>query len=1528
MGGSSKKVTVGYKYYLGMHMILCHGPIDRVKWFKVDDRIAWQGNNRGGSVTVSAEGLFGGESREGGVSGQVDIEMGKPTQGRNSYLLSKVSADVPAYRGVVGAVLRHCYLGINPYLKKWAFRGQRIHVRQDGQAQWYDTKAEIGGDLVGITGRWQYQYAANALPVPAIPSGGWSGPSRAPFGRIGPSSSFSPQYPINTSWPHDTGLWLKTTVTCNGLLPVSIYGQVENAAFVFWDGQLIGSVNPTNVDATTPIYMDFVVPTSKATAGDHTIHIFALDDFEPYGNSDNTYIWCQVDQHADMNPAHIIRECLTDPDWGMGYQEADIDDVSFQAAADVLWDEKMGISLLWDRQVPIESFIQEVVKHIDAALYVSRSTGKFVLKLIRADYDEETLPEFDPSNVEKVDNPSRPAFGELTNSVSVNYWNAATGKEASLTVQDTAMIQMQGAVINTTVQYPGFSNFTIASRVALRDLRTLSSPLLTCTIYTNQDARELNIGDVFKFSWPDFEIENVVMRVTGIAFGDGKSNKIRITCTQDVFAFPQQGVLNQPDEGWTDIGGPPAPATDRLVLEAPYYELVQAQGQTSVDGALASTPEIGYLTVAAARPANALNASVWVNPGSGFEETMALDFCPTATLAADVGPMDTSWTFENGEDLDLVQVGTHCQIDGELVRVDSIDLGTSTITVGRGVLDTTPRPHLTGARLYFWDVYSSADPTEYVDGETLEVKITPATNEGPLDLSEAPTDTLTMDARAARPYPPGQFRLDGQDYPAMLFTASTEVTWAHRDRKQQTAGTLVDHTAGSIGPEAGTTYRLRLYNESMVQEQEFSALAGTSQLVDLSGLPTEVATIMLWSERDGLLSWQAAAHTFAFTLATLFVVLPLTYDEEDADAEMTWTRQGSSPHVTPEGFEGNGWNSRLKSTTIPVWMANANGRVTLHASVTLSPDSVMNTSGDTVVYMGPDSSGILPNPKLALRVLRDPDINRRNYLALQSFTSSLQTIPLFRPEWKFQGQFPALTSGGFQVRPQGLLFLDANTLVVSGHYQDNESRVYKIDLTDGSVLGEFTFGTSTFRHVASFAKNAAGEVWCVDYETGRTLKIDLDASFTSGSAVVLANWNTSILNKVSGIEFITISGTEYVLLGEYATSGTPYLYVIPASQMVDGATFAVASRYKRFPVGRNLQGVAIKDGHLWATKNWDLATVTRYGWLERFNNIETFISGQPDGTALSTILSYTHSGPSEYLEDIKFHPTTGEAWTMTEGWQAVGDFGGFLGIWSSPANGSSVENHVTVHYTGLGEVETKLNNKPFHTSSWTPSLSVETVSVGGPPQATADLRNGFFKGYVRNVRFQNKEMTDTEYNDTVTGTFEPNSLTAYVITLTNPGAESGTTGWTNEVGSLGTRNSGPTPYEGSAYFFGGANAQTIARQRVDLLAATGLTGTQVDAGGIWAKLRWHQAAFSDQDPAAMGLRMLNSTPTQISLTYGDLDFVPYGDNGVTPNWQRLALGVDIPSGGRFVDAVYRSDRNTGTNNDGYIDAISMIVYRR
>ena len=143
MGGSSKKQTVGYKYYLGMHLVLTHGPVDKLQWIKVDGRVAWAGSSPGGRINISSPQLFGGDAREGGVSGAVDYETGDIAQGRNDYLQSMLGTAIPAFRGVSALVLRQCYLGNNPYLKKWAARLQRIHKTQDGETQWYDAVAEI-----------------------------------------------------------------------------------------------------------------------------------------------------------------------------------------------------------------------------------------------------------------------------------------------------------------------------------------------------------------------------------------------------------------------------------------------------------------------------------------------------------------------------------------------------------------------------------------------------------------------------------------------------------------------------------------------------------------------------------------------------------------------------------------------------------------------------------------------------------------------------------------------------------------------------------------------------------------------------------------------------------------------------------------------------------------------------------------------------------------------------------------------------------------------------------------------------------------------------------------------------------------------------------------------------------------------------------------------------------------------------------------------------------------------------------------
>jgi hypothetical protein len=139
------KQVIGYKYYIGMHMVLCHGVADYLLGIDVGDKSLWTGQNTGGAVEVNKPNLFGGSGTggEGGISGTFDVEMGESTQGRNSYLVSKLASNISAFRGVMGIVLRQMYIGTSPYLKPWHFLVQRILKKTDGSAQWYSDKARI-----------------------------------------------------------------------------------------------------------------------------------------------------------------------------------------------------------------------------------------------------------------------------------------------------------------------------------------------------------------------------------------------------------------------------------------------------------------------------------------------------------------------------------------------------------------------------------------------------------------------------------------------------------------------------------------------------------------------------------------------------------------------------------------------------------------------------------------------------------------------------------------------------------------------------------------------------------------------------------------------------------------------------------------------------------------------------------------------------------------------------------------------------------------------------------------------------------------------------------------------------------------------------------------------------------------------------------------------------------------------------------------------------------------------------------------
>lgn len=840
--GSSKRTTVGYRYYMGLHFGICHGPVDDFHGVDVGERTAWTGaQTSSGSVAINGPELFGGDSREGGISGTLDVAMGESTQAANSYLTEQLGAGIPAFRGILSAVWRGGQVASNnPYVKPWAFRVKRILQGWTGGSAWYPEKAPIPGAVISVgvdyEGNFSHPEATSVFVGEGIP--------QPTLGEI-------------------TG-----TADEIGQLLV----DMRNQAFEDYYGPAGDPVewNPVVFD-----YAYYTDNTDTLTAVGHVpplpiqIGLAEVGSIYPNCPIGGTLSWNQATQvvtcssaptyHTDMNPAHIVYQCLTDTAWGMGYPTSAIDNTSFTAAADALYAEGFGLSLLWNRQETIEAFVQVVLDHIGGMLYVKPDTGAFALKLIRDDYVRESLPQYGPTNLVRADEYQRQAWGETINEITVVYTNHTTSKEVSTTVQDTANIMTQSGVVSQVRNYPGISNASLAQRVALRDLNAASTPLAKIRLTATRAAWAVFPGDVFRLTWPDYDIADVVYRVLAVNRGTLQDGQIIIDAVEDVFGLPDNTYLVDQGGLWEDPSNEPAPVPYRALLETPYWDLVRNLSAADMDYVDSLS---GYLETLAVRSSNdAVNYTICTRVGvADYAERGNGDFCPSATIVEALTKTTTAITLNSGVDLDLVVAGGYAVVGGEYVLISAIDAVALTATISRGVLDTVPAAHVASSRIWFADGYQGFETTEYADSETVDIKLLPVTGRGELPLADAPADSLTFDQRQYRPYPPAKIRFDGLEWPAII-EGSTDVvlTWAHRDRTLQTAY-IVEQDEASIGPEASVTYSLEVADEALTVLHSATGITAATATVPSSSLTSGLLRFRLWSVRAGVTNWQTHEH--------------------------------------------------------------------------------------------------------------------------------------------------------------------------------------------------------------------------------------------------------------------------------------------------------------------------------------------------------------------------------------------------------------------------------------------------------------------------------------------------------------------------------------------------------------------------------------------------------------------------------------------------------------------------------------------
>lgn len=573
----------------------------------------------------------------------------------------------------------------------------------------------------------------------------------------------------------------------------------------------------------------------------------------------------------NANPVHIIFEAMTNTDWGMGAPVDSFDMDSFDTAAATLIDEGFGLSLGWFAQGEIQTFITEIIDHIEAALYVSPETGLFTIKLIRDDYDPATLDIITPDNAQ-LDNFQRKLWAETVNEIVVTWTNPENEEEETVSIQDLANIAMQGGIVSDSKNYYGVRNADLAMRLAARDCRVASSPMASCDAIVNRKMFRVAPGGVIKLTWPEWGVNEAVMRIGTVSYGRPGDPHVKISLVEDIFSATTAAFVSPPTSLWVDTSENPAPLAYSLVQTMPYYFLANLVDPGDV--ADFQFPTVLSMVLGAQNGQDTNQFELFgtlTDPNGDPLQTNlgTLDIVSRAVTSV-ILPFQattTNVTFTNLTRGDgpvvggFVVIGSGSDEECELALIT--DASTNTITLRRGLLDTIPREWPSGTPLWFVNSdLTFWDSSNWAAGEEVTYLPCPWTSRGMLEVNEADEISGTLSARPWLPYRPANVRINDEPFGEfdLDVTPTLEVTWAHRNRTFEDS-VVMAWDAGNTSPEPGQTTTIRFEDTEGVAYNEISGLTGTSHTLNQVPFLNRDETILrILSVRDGLESLQS--HTF------------------------------------------------------------------------------------------------------------------------------------------------------------------------------------------------------------------------------------------------------------------------------------------------------------------------------------------------------------------------------------------------------------------------------------------------------------------------------------------------------------------------------------------------------------------------------------------------------------------------------------------------------------------------------------------
>lgn len=874
MGRKAKSQTIGYKYSLGMVMTICHAPIDFVTELIFGEKSAWQGQTKDRRIYINKHDLFGGDKKEGGVAGSISIHSGKPNQQVDPYI-EYFRGETSAQRGLLTMVF-----GDEGYVPDSDYRTIDWDKSTISEKMYQGISKSITQHLGRITKGGNYNpeasartnQALQALKIIAGKENGeltdallldylreisagnrtgyafedtakdgrnWNRPQR----RLGAIPQLREKYKTNrgVAMAYTKFIFIDSVA---GLYEHGSWRENGEHTVRFpaddFFGQEVRVKLKTLPQYTNPFYWG-TSPYFKST----WVRVQAINSGWTHGlwYPEKAAIDGGVVEYTeggkkgtfpvlDMNPAHILYKTLTNDDWGMGYHPSDIDEESFRKAADKLYDEKFGMSIMWDSAKTIEDFNADILDTIDGVIRVNVLTGRFELLLIRNDYAISELPVLDESSIVEISRFERSSWGDGANEIVLTYKDR-NESDVVLVKQNLAAIEIQRGVISSAQTYKGVHTKHIAEMIAERELKLTSSSIAKLSIKINRLNYLLQNGDVFVLKWKDLGIKSMVCRVGSIVRGEFDDGIIEVEAVEDVFGITKSSYESIVDDSSAEedvnrVVLTAEPIKTMRVMEASYHDLQTVMPAENLNSAIrlvdgGST----YPLILAEKPSLAtLNYDLYAFNGRGTFQKVADDISFNATfrLAQDIEP-----TFESfmTDDFDsrphVITDDMYIVINDECFAIEGIEED-GMIRVKRGILDTLPAYHFNGDIGYIVTVNNASDPNNYAVGSTLSYKTIAQAVSSSTSLEDSKEVFADLIGRAARPAPVNSVTINENYYPTTISRSKPiAVSWNTRNRKQMIPQNVY-WGSGSVTPEEGQTTSIKLFNpniegdEGIIQE--------------------------------------------------------------------------------------------------------------------------------------------------------------------------------------------------------------------------------------------------------------------------------------------------------------------------------------------------------------------------------------------------------------------------------------------------------------------------------------------------------------------------------------------------------------------------------------------------------------------------------------------------------------------------------------------------------------------------------------